>query len=94
MLRKVDYSVCLGAALSMTAACVFAQSPDSSPDATSTTATSVAYVYVSYAPDIKSSNAHKIYGYKAWADGTLTAMPQSPFNDNVGSMAVNGKFST
>jgi hypothetical protein len=94
MLRKVDYSVCLGAALSMFAACAFAQSPDSSasPDTTSTTATSVAYVYVSYAPDIKSSNTHKIYGYKAWADGTMTAMPQSPFNDNVGPMAVNGKY--
>jgi hypothetical protein len=86
--------MCLGAALSMTAACVFGQSPDStaSPDATSSTATSVAYVYVSYAPDIKSSNAHKIYGYKAWADGTMTAMPQSPFNDNVSFMAVNGKY--
>jgi hypothetical protein len=52
----------------------------------------VAYVYVSYAPDIKSSNTHKIAGYKAWADGTLTAMPQSPFNADVSSMAVNGKY--
>ena len=94
MHRKLDYFLCLGATLSAAAACVFAQSPDvtASPDATSSTATSVAYVYVSYAPDIKSSNAHKIYGYKAWADGTMTAMPQSPFNDNVGSMAVNGKY--
>jgi hypothetical protein len=94
MQRKLDYFLCFGAALSTAAACVYAQSPDvtASPDATSSTATSVAYVYVSYAPDIKSSNAHKIYGYKAWADGTLTAMPQSPFNDNVSYMAVNGKY--
>lgn len=94
MHRKLNHLVCLGAALSMATACVHGQSPDStaSPDATSSTATSVAYVYVAYAPDIKSSNARKIYGYKAWADGTMTAMPQSPFNDNVGSMAVNGKY--
>jgi hypothetical protein len=94
MLRKLGYSVCLGAALSMSAACVLAQSPDTaeSPDTTNSAATSVAFVYVSYAPDIKSSNTRKIFGYKAWADGTLTAMPQSPFNDNAETMAVNGKY--
>jgi 6-phosphogluconolactonase (cycloisomerase 2 family) len=93
MFRKLDYAACLCAGLCALATCACAQSTDltASPDAT-TTATPVAYVYVSYAPDIKSSNAYKIYGYKAWADGTMTVLPQSPFNDNVGYMAVNGKY--
>jgi hypothetical protein len=85
--------VCLSAALSTAAVCAQTASPDTNanPDTTSTT-TPVAWVYVSYAPDIKSSNAHKIAGYKAWADGALTAMYGSPFNDNVSFMAVNGKY--
>lgn len=62
------------------------------PDANSTTTAPVAWVYVSYAPDIKSSNAHKVAAFKAWANGTMTVMNGSPFNDDVGSMAVNGKY--
>jgi hypothetical protein len=52
----------------------------------------VAWVYVSFAPNIKSSNAHNVAGWKAWADGALTAMYGSPFNENVSQMAVDGKY--
>lgn len=94
MSRKPSYFKCLGALLGTAAACVNAQSPSigASPDATASTTTPVAWVYVSYAPNIKSSNTQKIAGYKAWANGAMTAMSGSPFNDDVRSMAVNGKY--
>jgi len=93
MNHNLNRFLCLSAALSTAAACVYAQFPDSAtPDATSTTATPVAWVYVSYAPDIKVSNTHRIAGFKAWANGSMTVMTGSPFNDDVGSIAVNGKY--
>lgn len=79
----------IGAAVSTIS--VRAQAPDATAGST-TTATPVAWVYVSYAPDLKSSNAHKVAGWKAWADGALTPMTGSPFNENVGGMAVNGSY--
>jgi hypothetical protein len=90
---KLTILVCLGTALSTAAACAQTPSPDTtaSPDTTSTT-TPVAWVYVSYAPDYKSSNARKVAAWKAWPNGSLTSISGSPFNDNVESMAVNGKY--
>src|SRR5207245_5898407 len=38
------------------------------------------------------SNAHKVAAFKAEPNGSLTAVSRSPFNDNVGAMAVNGKY--
>jgi hypothetical protein len=69
-----------------------AQSRNATTVTTSTTTTPTAWVYVSYAPDSKSSNAHKVAAFKAWPNGSLTAIAGSSFNDNVGPMAVNGKY--
>lgn len=48
----------------------------------------VAYVYVSRV----GNGANKIKGFSAASDGSLTAIPGSPFADNVNYMAVNGKW--
>jgi hypothetical protein len=52
-------------------------------------ATPVAYVYVSSFP---SGNTGQINGYSAAPNGALTAIPGSPFPDNVDYMAVNGSW--
>ena len=53
-------------------------------------ATTVAYVYVAYTPGGATTN--KITAFRAAANGTLSAVPGSPFVANVSSMAVNGKY--
>src|SRR6185437_14414250 len=93
MNHNLNRFLCLSAALSTAAACVYAQFPDSAtPDATSTTATPVAWVYVSYAPDIKVSNTHRIAGFKACANGSMTVITGSPFNDDVSSIPYKAHF--
>ena len=49
----------------------------------------IAYVYVT--SNYSGSN-NRVVGYSAAANGKLTAIPGSPFADNIGSMAVNGKY--
>jgi hypothetical protein len=90
---KLRSLLCLSAALSTAIACAQAPSPapSATPNATTTT-TPVSYVYVSYVPAPNSSNARKVAAFKAWPNGSLTAISGSPFNDNVGAMAVNGKY--
>jgi len=49
----------------------------------------VAYVYVANAP---TSSTGQIHGYSAASNGALTAIPGSPFKDNVNYLAVNGAW--
>ena len=80
--------VCLIATLCTGAA--FAQVTSSQTDASSAASSSpVAYVYVTSAP---TSSTGQINGYSAATNGALTAIPGSPFQDNVSYMAVNGAW--
>ncbi|HEX6494662.1 MAG TPA: hypothetical protein VF018_04210, partial [Acidobacteriaceae bacterium] len=54
-----------------------------------TSATPVAYVYVSSNP--KGSSTNEILAFAAAANGKLTPVTGSPFRDDVTSMAVNGR---
>jgi hypothetical protein len=49
-----------------------------------------AYVYVSAKPD--NTGNVEIYAYGAASDGTLTAVPGSPFAASTGVQATNGKY--
>lgn len=61
------------------------------PAAPATTAGGpVAYVYVSSTPP--NSSADEVRGFAASATGQLSPLPGSPFQENVRSMAVNGKY--
>jgi len=57
-------------------------------NSTQASSSPVAYVYVSS----YGSTANQVYGYSAAANGSLTAIPGSPFPDNIGSLAVNGAW--
>jgi hypothetical protein len=65
----------------------FAQTSTSSPVAF---LVPVAFVYVSSNPNNSSTN--QINAFAAAANGKLTPVPGSPFQDDVTSMAVNGKY--
>ncbi|MGB7586045.1 MAG: hypothetical protein WBM11_14475 [Terriglobales bacterium] len=81
--------LCLGAALSAVSA--YPQvSPSTSSQANLPSSTPVAYVYVSSATGVGQPNV--IFGYSASSTGALTPIPGSPFQENAGSMAVNGKY--
>jgi hypothetical protein len=68
-----------------------AQVPSSQTDPVQTLAGSspVAYVYVA---NSVGNSTNQITGYSAAANGALTAIPGSPFNDNVTYMALNGAW--
>ena len=85
---KLYTILCLGAALS--AASASAQiSPSTDSQPTLSGSAPVAYVYVARYPGNKAS---VIVGYSASSEGALTPIHGSPFQQNVGSMAVNGKY--
>jgi hypothetical protein len=100
MIRKriigtIKIAVCLSTVLSASAACsqvlpVGQKTEEFKPDAAASAASPVAWVYISNTP--KSGSANEITAYSAAANGSLTAIPGSPFPENVGSMAVNGKY--
>ncbi len=50
----------------------------------------VAYIYV--ANTLPNSNINEIHAYAAAPDGQLAPVAGSPFQENVGSMAVNGLY--
>jgi hypothetical protein len=50
----------------------------------------IAYVYVSQSP--VSPGPNQVFGFAAVANGKLTPIVGSPFQADVGMMAVNGKF--
>jgi hypothetical protein len=79
--------LCLGVALSVASASAQV-SPSSQSNLPSSTP--VAYVYVAGSPGNGAPSV--IVGYSASANGALTPIPGSPFQENAGSMAVNGKY--
>ena len=82
--------VCLSVALGAAFSCAQAQSPEMSGKVQATTTAPAAYVYVSSNPANSSTN--EIVAYRAGANGSLTAVPGSPFREDVGQMAANGKY--
>jgi len=67
-----------------------APSPTEVSDSTQATASPAAYVYVSSYSS--STNTNRIYGYAAASNGSLTAIPGSPFPYNVNYMALTGSW--
>jgi hypothetical protein len=81
--------LCLGVALS--AASASSQvSPSTGSQSNLPSSAPVAYVYV--ASSTGSEEPNVIVGYSASSNGALTPIPGSPFQENAGSMAVNGKY--
>jgi hypothetical protein len=73
-----------------TAVLASAQAPSSQIDSASQgSASPVAYVYVS---SYIGSKTYEIKGYAAASNGSLTAIPGSPFKYSVASLALNGKW--
>src|SRR5579875_1334859 len=84
--------LCLAAALCTAAALPQAWAQhDAKVDAgQAASATPVAMIYVASNPSNSSNN--EIVAWSADANGKLTAVPGSPFQADVTSMAVNGKY--
>ncbi len=90
MTRSIKLVVCLIATLCMEMA--FAQVTSTQTGSTiqdSTSRSRVAFVYVSSSP---SSNNREINAFTAASNGTLTPVSGSPFQADVQSMALNGKY--
>jgi len=85
MFRKIKLTlvVCLSTALS----CLSAQSQDASTAGATRTA---AYVYVSSLP--ANSSSAEVDAWAAAADGSLTPVDGSPFQENEGALAVSGRY--
>lgn len=79
----------LSLGVALLAAAQFASAEVNAMDAAAGTAP-VAYVYVSSTP--RNGSNSEIVAYAAAANGKLTPIPGSPFQDDVRSMAVNGKY--
>jgi hypothetical protein len=77
--------LCLDAALLATLV-----SAQVSPSTVNPRSAPVAYVYV--ASNQGNGQSNIVIGYSASATGTLTPIAGSPFQENAGSMAVNGKY--
>src|ERR1035441_1296853 len=86
----IKLTVYLSAALSTVAAYSQVSSAVGRIDAASTTSSPVAWIYVANTPEKGSPN--EIVAYSAMPNGALAEIPGSPFAENVGSMAVNGKY--
>jgi hypothetical protein len=71
---------------------VFAQTAPTSDELrhAGTSDSPVAYVYV--ASTLKGGNVNEIEAFAAASDGKLTAVSGSPFQEDVTSMAANGKY--
>jgi len=88
-MSKLFAVLCLGAVLSA----VFASaqtSPLTDSESNLSLSGPVAYVYVASYPGNQQPNV--IVGYAASTKGALTPIAGSPFQQNVNSMAVNGKY--
>jgi hypothetical protein len=59
---------------------------------TSSSTTVAAYVYVANQTGSTASSADQIVAYSAAANGQLTPLTGSPFDDNLYSIAVNGSY--
>jgi hypothetical protein len=69
---------------------VFGQASNGLAETPSNSTAPVAFVYVSYTPNVGAAN--KIAAYAAHGNGKLSSVPGSPFAANVSSMVVNGKY--
>jgi hypothetical protein len=78
--RKLKFALSLSAAL-----CAAVSLAQAAP-----TGQTVAYVYVS--TPAASTGRNEVHAWTASGNGKLTAIPGTPFQENVTSMAVNGKF--
>ena len=91
MKNELKLVVCLATVLSAPA---FAQrealSLEPVIDRTALDGASIAYVYVSSSPTSGGNN--EVEAFAVSATGKLTPVPGSPFQENVTSMAVNGKY--
>jgi 6-phosphogluconolactonase (cycloisomerase 2 family) len=85
---KLFAILCFGVASAASASAQIAPSGDSQSDLSGSSP--VAYVYVASYPGNKEPIV--IVGYSASSKGALTPIPGSPFQENVNSMAVNGKY--
>jgi hypothetical protein len=65
-------------------------SSPSNPGGSSSSSSSAAYVYVT--SETSTAGVYQIAAYAAGANGQLTAVPGSPFNQNVGSMAATSGY--
>lgn len=96
MFRDMRGAVCMCAAVCILSGCA-ASAPDP-PQATdskqSSNTSTVAYIYVSDKPNptTTSYTPSEITAYAVDSSGTLTAVPGSPFNEDVGHMVVNGHY--
>lgn len=96
MFRDMRGTVCLCAILCTLTGC--ASSPSDPPATASSKQNSanstVAYIYVSNTsnPSTTSDTFSQITAYAADGNGKLTAVPGSPFKENVGYMVVNGLY--
>jgi hypothetical protein len=84
MNRSIRLAVCL-VALALTGG-IWAQSQDLQTDeyAPETTSAPVAHVYV--------ASSNHVYAFSAAADGKLTRVPGSPFNESLSWMGANGHY--
>jgi len=80
----------LSAALLMAAAAQFASAEVNATDAATASTAPIAYVYVSSTP--KNSSNSEIVAWAAASNGSLKPIAGSPFQDDVRSIAVNGKY--
>jgi len=85
---RISLLAFLGACASTVLASAQAASSSTDVNDASPSTAPVAFVYVSSFPN----NTGQINAYSAAANGTLTAIPGSPFPDNVNYMAVNGAW--
>src|SRR5581483_172633 len=90
MTRKLIFLSLSAALLVAAAAAQPASAEVNATDAAATSTTLVAYVYVSSTP--KNSSNSEIVAWAAASNGSLKPIPGSPFQDDVRSMAVNGKY--
>lgn len=58
------------------------------------TSTPVAYIYIAHTPNPNPTaySPNQILGFAVDAEGRLTRVPGSPFNEDAASMAVNGRY--
>lgn len=98
MFRDMRGTACVCAALCILTGCA-SSAPD--PPATANnqqngnnTTSTLAYVYISNNPNPSTTSytPSQITAYAADSNGKLTALPGSPFNEDVGPMAVNGHY--
>lgn len=90
MKRKLMLVVCLSAAAGAAGVISGCASEAAAASAQSRTSSgAVAYVYVA---NSTGGDANEITAYAADAQGRLTAIPGSPFQEDVGYMVVNGRY--